>query len=312
MKKMINKTHIEGIVYENELSLNVAGPTAKNPGMEYVRGKLHVETAEGNTVTVEIYESAKTSKGAPNGKFDTAKALVNARTIVKDGKENATHVKIDSAIALNDWFKGEELISSFQNFGGFIHIVSTSNPSATFETDVVVVNTVPETKKNSEDGTMEETGRLIVNGYVFDYRGSILPVKFIVENQMGIKYFEDLEPNTFTKIWGNQVSSTIKTSRVEESAFGESKVIESEYSKRELVITGVIKEPYEMSEGILTLAEIQKALADRQVYLADKKKKNEEYKASKGASASVPGANNALNNINLTAGGQAMTGEFNF
>lgn len=290
---MINKTHVEGLIYENGLTLNVAGAAAKNPGMEYVSGKLFIETEENNVVPIDFYEAALTSKGATNGKFETIKGLIGANSIVGATRETATAIKIDSAISLNEWYKGEELISTPRNFGGFLHVIAKPAPAATFETDIVIVNTTPEMKKN-ELQEIVETGRLVVNGFIFDFRETLMPVKFIVDNVNGIKFFESMEPNTFTKVWGKQVSSTIKTTSVEESAFGESKVVDSEYTKREMVITGAMKEPY--AEGI-TIQEIQEAMAVRNVALATMKKRNEDRQAQKGGQtqAASPLANLATN-----------------
>lgn len=299
MKKMINKTHVEGLVYENELKLNVAGPTAKNPGMEYVSGKLSVLTGDQNIVVVDFYEAALTSKGSPNGKFATAKQLVESKTVMTDGAEVATAVKIDSAISLNEWYKGEELVSTPRNFGGFVHIVPKANPSATFETDMVVVRTSPEMAKSEADpNEMVETGRLNVHGFVFDFMGSILPVRFVVENPNGVQFFEGMEPNTFTKVWGNQVSSVFKSTRVEESAFGDSKVIESEFTRKEWVITGTMKEPY-TDETFLTPQELQDGMATRNIKLAGIKARQAERQQQSAAPAANPLASMATGNFNF-------------
>ena len=288
MKKMINKTHIEGLVYENELKLSVAGPTAKNPGMEYINGKINILTGNENIVTVNMYEAALTSKGATNAKFATAKALLDAKTVMADGAELATAVKIDSAISLNEWYKGEELVSTPQNFGGFIHIVSKAVPSATFETDVVIVRTSPEMAKSETDpNDMVETGRLTVHGYIFDFMGSILPVKYIVENPNGVAFFEAMEPNTFTKVWGNQVSSVFKSTKVEESAFGDSKVVESEFTRKEWVVTGAMKEAY-TDETMLTPQELQDAMANRNIKLAGIKQRQAERQQATATTPSNP------------------------
>lgn len=299
MKKMINKTHVEGLVYENELKLNVAGSTAKNPGMEYVSGKLSVLTGDQNIVVVDFYEAALTSKGSPNGKFATAKQLVESKTVMTDGAEVATAVKIDSAISLNEWYKGEELVSTPRNFGGFVHIVPKANPSATFETDMVVVRTSPEmTKSEADPNEMVETGRLNVHGFVFDFMGSILPVRFVVENPNGVQFFEGMEPNTFTKVWGNQVSSVFKSTRVEESAFGDSKVIESEFTRKEWVITGTMKEPY-TDETMLTPQELQDGMATRNIKLAGIKARQAERQQQSAAPAANPLASMATGAFNF-------------
>ncbi len=288
MKKMINKTHIQGLVYENELKLGVAGPTAKNPGMEYINGKISILTGEENIVTISMYEGALTSKGATNNKFATAKSLLDAKSVMTDGMEAATAIKIDSAVSLNEWYKGEDLVSTPQNFGGFVHIIPKAVPAATFETDMVIVRTSPEmVKSESNPDEMVETGRLNVHGYIFDFMNAILPVKFVVENPNGVKFFEGMEPNTFTKVWGNQVSSVFKSTKVEESAFGDSKVVESEFTRKEWVITGTTKEAY-AEEVTPTPQELQEAMANRNIKLAGIKQRQAERQTATPAPAANP------------------------
>ena len=70
---------------------------------------------------------------------------------------------------------------------------------------------------------------------------------------------------------------------------------------KEWVITGAAKQPYEIddAENGITIEEIKKAMADREVYLADVKKRQEEYQATKEtpsvANASAPAAAGGFN-----------------
>ena len=41
-KKMINQTHIEGLLYENDLKKKVSGNDSKNPGTEYISGSVSI------------------------------------------------------------------------------------------------------------------------------------------------------------------------------------------------------------------------------------------------------------------------------
>ena len=151
---------------------------------------------------------------------------------------------------------------------------------------MVIVRTAPEMKKSDTNpDEMVETGRLNVHGYIFDFMGSILPVRYVVENPNGITFFEAMEPNTFTKVWGNQVSSVFKSTKVEESAFGDSKVFESEFTRKEWIITGTTKEPY-TDETMLTPQELQDAMANRNIKLAGIKQRQAERQVATPAPAS--------------------------
>lgn len=315
MRKVINKEHIEGRVYDHNLALKtVQNAESKNFNKEFIGGTLDVATDDEclNIVTITFtYVTELTSKGTKNETFATLKNLIeNGKTIVKDGKDLATLVKVDTALGVNDFYtsrNGEEvLVSAKRNEGGFVHTTNKlcdENARNTFEMDMLINGT---RLVEADEEKHIPADYLVVKGAVFNFRNAILPVEFIVKNPSGIKYFENLDASPsnmiFTKVWGKINSETIKTPKVEESAFGESKVTEYARTIKEWVITGTANETYELDDeqNGITLDEIKKALADREVYLADVKKRQDEYQASKA-------------NTNVgSAGVSAAAGGFNF
>lgn len=282
MKDMINKSVIEGRLYES----TVEEYENKNTNSKYVSGKISIETEENNVVVVEIYENEITRKGKRNQKYDKLLSLKEANSIVNSGRENAIFLSISSSLSVNDWYPdGENLVTTLRNFNGFINFISEGecSPRATFQTDMLITNTMDDMDRN-DDGDFEPNGKLKVKGYIFDYQGKIMPAEFLVENPDGVEYFRSLEPNTFTKVWGRQESITETIRRVEESAFGEDKVTEFTRTSKAFIITGTNKEPY--PEEMLTTEEIQKAIADRNTYLADKKAKASQPKSNAPATDS--------------------------
>ena len=274
MKKMINKSHIEGILYESTLEERDSKST---PGTKYISGKLSIEVAEDNVITVEIFENEITKAGKRNQKYDKLQSLIGANSIVTTGRDTAVCLKIDSALSLNDWYPQGELVSTLRNFNGFINFISVGEmkPQATFQADMLITSTMDDMDRD-ENGDFVPNGALKVKGYIFDFANRIMPVEFLVENEAGVNYFRDLEPNTFTKVWGKQVTQSETIRKVEESAFGDDKVIEFTNTRRKFIITGTNKEPYMFGEeGILTVQEVQDAIANRNVYLADKKAQSE-------------------------------------
>ena len=284
-KKMINKSHIEGYLYESTLEEKVAGANAQKPGSKYINGKISVEVSEDNIVAIDIYESEYTQKESLNQKYGTLKNIIASGTVVSAGRDNAARVRIDSALAINDWYRPDgELVSSLRNFNGFTHIVIDNKftPASTFEVDMLITSVTDDMSK-SEDGTLEPNGSLVVNGFIFDYANKIMPVKFLVENANGIKYFRDLEPNTFTKVWGNMVTTTTITTKTEESAFGEAKVVEYTNSRKKYVITGTNKDPYMFGDDdVLSVKAVQEAIASRNLYLAELKTRTETARKNSG------------------------------
>lgn len=296
MKKMINRGHIEGRISESTLEFKVS---KKN--VPYIGGKLEIATDDAglNVVTVEFpYVAERFNNGNENKTYGVLKSIIESgKTIMGNPGEEPTMVRLDPSISLNEWYKDEngkkELVSTKRLNGGFAHIVTSINADETarnkFECDMVITNTVlieGDEEKKTED-------KLIVKGCTFDFANKMLPVEFSVTNPNGIRYFENLDatPATpvFTKVWGKIVNETIVTSVTEESAFGEPVVRETKKTKRDWVITGTSTVPYDFdTEGVLTAQELQEAISNRQIYLAELLQAQEAREAAKAQ------ANNAF------------------
>ena len=109
MKKMINATHIEGSLYQHDLELKKSGENSKNPGTEFISGNIEIVTDDAgiNIVPVHFtYVTAVTGKGKVNDTFNTLKNIIDGvyKSVMKDGVENATKLRVDSAIGLNEFY----------------------------------------------------------------------------------------------------------------------------------------------------------------------------------------------------------------
>lgn len=301
MRNVINKSHIEGILYEHALELKVSGPNSKNPNTPFITGTISIATdnAGVNVVPVHFtYVTATTARGGANATFTTLKNIIDGvlGTKMKDGEDKACKLRIDSSIGLNEFFSDrngkEELVSAKRNEGGFVHtcdvLVDDEKARNTFECDMLITGAT-RIEANEERGLPE---KVVVKGAIFDFRKSLLPVEFTALNPNAMNYFEDLGASqknpVFTKVWGRQVSETIVRTIEEESAFGEPSVREVRNTRRDFVITGAAKEPYVWDdESTMTAQELIDAIAARETYLATIKQRQEEYKASKGAAPAV-------------------------
>lgn len=310
MKNMINSSHIEGLVYESTLELRVSGENSKNPGTEFIMGNLNLATDNDCTNIVPVhftYVTATTAKGNTNATFGVLKDIIDGKigTVMANGAENAGKVRIDSAIGLNEFYSDrngkEELVSAKRNEGGFVHTVASLNADEkarnTFTVDMLITS-VTHVDADDLKGTKEKA---LIRGCIFDFRKAVLPVEFSVTNVRGMDYFEGLDASpkspVFTKVWGRQVSQTVTNKKVEESGWGEANVQESTSTRRDWVITGSNTEPYAWDdEETLTAKELTEAMANREVYLAGIKRRQDEYKASKAA---VPAAAPATGGFNF-------------
>ena len=296
MKRMKNESHVEGYVYEHKLEMKKSGPNSKNPGTEFISGILSVATDDEllNVVQTHFtYVTAVTAKGKPNNTFNVLQSIISGKigSVMEHGKENAGKVRIDTAIGLNEWYdKDDKLVSIRRNEGGFVHQVQElcePKSRATFNTDMVITN-VRRIEADEERNTPE---KVIVKGCVFDFRNALLPVEFSVYETYApakaLDYFENLGASSsnpvFTRVQGVQVSRTIVRKIEEENAFGEAIVKESRSSQRDLVINWAQPEIYEWdSEDTLLASEFAEMISNREVHLAEIKRRQDEYQASRG------------------------------
>lgn len=300
-KKMINNTHIEGLLYEDKLEKKITGENSKNPGTEYITGTIDIATDDNGVNIVPVhftYVTEKTAKGNTNATFGMLNNIIegNIKTVMGAGKEAAAKVRVDSALGLNEFYSdrtGEEiLVCAKRNEGGFVHtadaLAEDEKTRNTFTTDMIICSTVHQDA--DEEKNLPE--KVILKGFVFDFRNTLLPVEFSAINPNAMSYFEGLNASpsepVFTKVWGRQVSETIVREIREESAFGDDSVREVRNTRKDWVVTGAARDPYVWDdESSITADEFKKALADREVYLAELKKRNDEWKASQ-ANPSAP------------------------
>lgn len=294
-KNFINATHIEGYIYEHKLEEKVTGETSKNPGTPFISGTLSIATDDDllNVVQVHFtYVTAVTAKGKPNNTYNTLKAIIDGKiqNVMEHGQENAGMVRIDSAIGLNEWYdtrNNNELVSVRRNEGGFIHQVNELNENpdqrATFDVDILITKAT-RFEPDDEKGTPE---RMVLRGAIFDFRKSLLPVELTVKHPGAMNYFESMEVSPshplFTELKGVQVSRTIINRKEEVGAWGEASVVETRSSERDFIVNWAKPASYEWDdESTLTANELQEMLSTRELYLADIKKRQDEYYATKG------------------------------
>lgn len=305
MKKMVNSTTIAGLIYESKLEQKVTGATAKNPNTTYITGTLDIATDDACTNIVSVhytYVTPVTSKGKTNTSYNILANIINGtyKTIMRDGKDVATKVSIDSAIGLNEFYSDrsgkEELVSVKRNEGGFINVVDNlpkEDARDTFVCDMVINGF---TRMEADpDRDLPEKG--IIKGVIFDYRNAILPVEFSILHPGALNYFEDqnISPkNVFcTQVWGHQISQNVVRKVTSESAFGESYVKETTTTRKDYVVTGARSMPYEFdSDEFITASELSKLSSDREVYKSTLKERQDSYKASKNSASISTSSNN--------------------
>ena len=103
MKKAINTEHIEGRVYEHELTIKtVQNQQSSNYGKEFISGTLSVAVDEEGMNIVEVhftYVTETTKAGKKNTTYTALKKIIDeGKAWITDGKDEATKVKIDNCM----------------------------------------------------------------------------------------------------------------------------------------------------------------------------------------------------------------------
>lgn len=304
--KWVNGTHIEGYIFNKgegrrALQKRVTGENSKNPGQEYIQGELNIATDEDATNVITVWFQyvaptwpAKNGKSErPNTTFQTLETIINSAVTYEEVGKNATTVRIDGNIGVNDFYTRDgELASPKRIEGSFVHLMNStekiSDRPATFEADMIISAAAEREMENEEENYVN------LNGYVFNFRNDVLPVTFTVRTDAGMKYFLDQDYPMVTKVWGDIVSSIVKTEHVTESAFGAPTVDVTTRSIRSWDVIGASAEPADWDdESTITREELKDKVRERETRLAEQKKRDEEYR-NRSESAFPAATNNAV------------------
>lgn len=299
MRKNINRVRIIGYLYDvSKMVLKVSGENSKNPGTEYIAGEMQIAIDEDGMEIIPVhftYVTATYSSGKPNNNFAALKKIIETPCSWLDvDKAQATMVQVDGSFGINDFVASDgSLVAQKRVDASFIKIIPSlpeKSERSKYEVDMLISRT-NRIEANPEKGIEEDY--LVVGGAIFDFRNAFLPYEFIVRNEEGITYFEDMEASNaepvYIKVWGEIVSRKSITKREEETAFGGPHIEISERITKEYVITSTLKVPYEFGEeGVMTAEELTQAIQNREVHLAEVQKRNEEYQASRNASTPAP------------------------
>lgn len=303
-----NTEQIAGRIYTHDLSIRkVERKDSENYGKEFINGTLDVATDDAGMNVIQVhytYVTPTTKAGKGNPSYNALKQIIeNGKTIMNDGLDQATCVRLTPSIALNDFYPqgGDELVSTPRHEGGFVTILRSpaelpaeGQERNKFECDVLITN-VEYVEKNEERGIEEDYVKL--KGCVFNFRNDILPMTFVVRHPGAMNYFESagIDPSNpmYTGIRGYIENRVVKIEKEVESAFGEAAVDVVERRVRNWVVNHANKVPYDFgAEDILTPADIAKAMENRNVMLAEVKQRSVEYYQSQHQSnaAAAPSA----------------------
>ena len=274
-----NKVKIEGIL--SEIDLKEATYEKNGANVECVRGKIMVRVnqtlpsgeVQELEVPVNFFSNKFTNAGKENPAYSSIVKVMNEfKSIAAVGLEEADRIRITGAtIGVNDYFSNGRIISYPRISASFVNKIKKEDckPQATFDVIFVVKNAGFE---SDADG-VENLDRYKISAIIPRWGGKVDVVDFLATNKNVI--------DSVSNYW--EVGKTVHaigrlnfTSRTEivrkELDFGEPQDSVKTFSVSELIITGGAATPLE-GEAEYSIADIQKALAERQADLEKKKDK---------------------------------------
>lgn len=232
------KVNVEGVVAE--LSLNEEMDATL--GCNKVSGYLTVKTSDTNFVRFNININEKTKAGAENKAYAGIKTVMNDyRSIDAVGEENADKVRVNGD--LNPYHStqtGQDVLGYKSNF--FNRVIGEYNPHAEFDVEMFIANITPEIDREGE-----ETGRLLVKGWVPQYNNGVEPLTLVVPEDLADAVDSTFEVGQTARFYGDVINDRVVIKREVPVAIGKPKVETRTITKNELIVTGAT-EPYE--EGV--------------------------------------------------------------
>lgn len=259
-----------GIVSEKKLELK------NEDGMNKITGSITVKTSDVNFVTFNVNVSEKTKAGADNKAYAGIVTVMNEyKSIAEFGEEAADRVRVSGSInPYRSKNSGEEVISYKASF--FSRVPADAEAKSEFAIEMFISGLVPEIA----DG--DETGRLVVNGWVPTYNG-IEPVKLVAESDIAPDVESAYEPGQTVQFLGEIVNNKITKVTEIPVAIGKPRKKVSTTYKNDLVITGATP-AYE--EGVTKTAPydanvIKAAIQERENKIKEEQNQSQQTAAPK-------------------------------
>lgn len=260
---------------------------------DVISGTLTLQTGEETFITYRAYAKKLTKDGKENSIYKGLETVMNEYVSIAGAKDSddvePTVVYVKGQIAPSSFYsKTGELVESMQFASNFFNRAKGEDPEfgSTFEAEIYIKAIRPEVSTD-EETRGEETGRIIVDGYLPLYNGAIEPISLIAPAEDGIAdaVVDMFEAGQTVCFDGDIINTMHIETKTIERAIGKPKVKKTTTWKNEMIITGAT-DPYD-EEKAYTKEVIQAALAARDEKLeAAKNKSNTEKPATKKPAAS--------------------------
>lgn len=279
LREAVSAVTVTGVLSEKDLKEVITD------GAKSIRGKLVLQVSSVNFVTFPVFVNQKKADGSDNKIYASMETVMrDYHSVSEVGSDDAdvvsvTRGQLNPRSFVNDSGRHESV-----NFrSNFFNRVNKNDytPVAEVEAEIYIGAITREVYRRGENQG-EETGRVVIKGWMPLYNDGIEPVYFIVTEDIADQIESEYAVGQTVTVY-----ATIDNRRVEEIIekpvkIGKPKKEVKTYYVNELVLTG-ISEAYE--EGITKFAPyetdaIQKAITEREIRLDNAATKPATPKAS--------------------------------
>lgn len=270
LREAIAEIEVVGILSEKDLE------TITEEGKEITKGTLVIQTDETNFVTFKVFSSKLKKDGTANKTYAGILTVMNEyQSIAEVGKEAADKVSAIGKIQPNTYYDSSlQLGTKIQYQSNFFKRIKNEEvfePKAQFRIEMYISALAPEIISRGEQ-TGEETGRLVVKGYLPTYNG-LEPISLVVPEEIAEAVNNAYEQGQTGLFEGDIVNRKVVEIVETPVTIGKPKKKEKITYKNELLVTGCT-EPYEDNQAY-NIEAIKAALAVREEKLAEMKAKAE-------------------------------------
>jgi len=231
------KVKVAGILAEKDMKIET------KEGKTVLSGSLTIKVDDVNSVRFNVYANQLTKEGKENSVYTGLKTVMDEyKTIAEVGEDAADRVAVTRGdINIFTGREGKASVGFKSNFFNRIKNLEDFEPNAEYSVEMFISGMVPELDKEQE-----ETGRLIVKGWVPTYNG-IEPITLIAPAEVADAVNDSFEPGQTVEFYGEIVNSKIVITKEIPVKIGKPRVETKTEYKNELLINGA-SEAYE--EGI--------------------------------------------------------------
>lgn len=270
LREATNNTFIEGLVADIRIE------EKEYDGKKSISGEIDIKVSDDSTHTIKVFSNKINKKGTESGLYKGIQTIMNEyKSIEKHGIDEADKVRIDAGqIGRNDYYGEDGMLRSFPqlkaNFINRIQSNDTFEPKAEFSLEMYIFS-VNEEKDKEEN----ETGRLLIKGYVPVYEGKVIPFDLVVGEDNASYVSSTYEKGQTATFYGDIVNRMVITKTEVKVGFGKPKEDVKRFSIREYVVnsaTDPLDGDDEDSQAYDPKA-IKKAVEAREKYLLELKDK---------------------------------------